>query len=62
MMLKGRLRPTIFENHYTLEWIDSEFRTMTEDMHADIEQGAILTLSFPLLKTTLRFSKVPVSR
>ena len=59
-MLKGRLRPGIFENHYSLEWIDAEFEPVTEDIHADISQGAILTLSFPLLKTTLRFSKMPV--
>ena len=60
LMLKGRLSPGIFENHYSLEWIDAEFDPVTEDIHADISQDAILTLSFPLLKTTLRFSKMPV--
>lgn len=59
-MLKGRLKPGIFENHYSLEWIDAEFEPVTEDIYADISQGAILALSFPLLKTTLRFSKMPV--
>lgn len=60
MMLKGRLVPTIFANHYDLEWIDSTFDTIVEDIHADIVDGAILSLSFPLLKTTVRYSKMPV--
>lgn len=58
MMLKGRLRSTIFENHFDLEWIDATFEPIRRDIHASITGGSILTLSFPLLKTTLRFSKV----
>lgn len=60
MMLKGRLIPTIFTSHYDLEWLDSSFEPMTEDLHADITDGAILTLSFPMFKTVMRFSKMPV--
>ncbi|MCM1164098.1 MAG: hypothetical protein NC339_07615 [Muribaculaceae bacterium] len=56
-MLKGRLKPTNFQNHYSLEWIDAEFEEINTDVHADIADGAILSLSFPLLKTVLRFSK-----
>ena len=59
MMLKGSLRPTIFENHYDLTWIDATLERLTEDIHATIESNnSLLTLSFPLLKTTIRFSKV----
>lgn len=56
-MLKGRLRPTIFIDHFDLEWIDSEFKPMTEDVHASVTDGSILTLSFPLYKSELRFSR-----
>ncbi len=56
-MLKGRLKPTIFRDHFDLQWIDSTFDSIDTDIHADITDSAILTLSFPLLKTKLRFSK-----
>ncbi len=62
MMLKGHLRPTIFLGHYNLEWIDSTFEPIDRDIHASISDGAILTLSFPLLKTTLRFSRMPLGQ
>lgn len=58
MMKKGRLTPTIFENHYDLQWLDSSFESIDRDIYANITDGAILSLSFPLLKTTLRFSKL----
>ncbi len=62
MMLKGTLRSTIFQGHYDLEWIDSTFDRITDDIHATLDSDdALLTLSFPLLKTTIRFSKMPVS-
>ena len=60
MMLKGSLRATIFDGQYDLTWIDSTFDTMTDDMNATVTDRALLTLSFPLLKSTLRFSKIPV--
>ncbi|MCH5327074.1 MAG: hypothetical protein J1E29_07725 [Duncaniella sp.] len=56
-MLKGKLKPTIFKNHFDLEWIDAEFKPITTDIYADIIDGAILRLSFPLYNTTIRFSK-----
>ncbi len=60
MMLKGILSPTIFSGHFDLAWYDSAFEAIDEDIHADITDGAILTLSFPLLKTKMRFSKIPL--
>lgn len=62
MMLKGRLRPTIFLDHYDLEWTDSTFDTIDRDIHATVTDSSIMTLSFPLLKTTLRFSKMPLRK
>lgn len=58
MMLKGSLKPTIFLDHYDLEWIDSTFEPITRDIHAQMTDDAILSLSFPLLKTIVRFSKM----
>lgn len=55
-MLKGHLSPTIFSNHYNLVWYDSSCNAIDNECSADIEQGAILTFNFPLLKTSLRFS------
>ncbi len=60
MMLKGRLIPTIFSSHYDLCWIDSSFEQINEDVHAEVTGGAILSLSFPMLKTVIRFSKKPL--
>lgn len=56
-MLKGRLLPTVFIAHYDLHWYDSTFEPITTDVHASVTDNAILTLSFPLLKTVVRFSK-----
>lgn len=61
MMLKGRLKPTIFVDHFDLEWIDSTFESLERDIHATVTDKAILALSFPLLKTVMRFSRVPTS-
>ena len=61
MMLKGSLRSTIFQGHYDMEWIDSTFNRISSDIHASLDSNdALLTLSFPLLKTTLRFSRIPL--
>lgn len=56
-MLKGRLLPTQFIDHYDLLWTDATFAHITRDIHASIMQKTILTLNFPLYKTVLRFSR-----
>ena len=59
MMLKGSLSPTIFQGHYNLRWIDSTFEAIDEDAHCTLDtEDSLLTLSFPLLKSTIRFSKM----
>lgn len=61
MMRKGRLLATVFENHYDLEWIDATFEPLRRDIHASVGSGgAVLSLSFPLLKTVMRFSRMPL--
>lgn len=59
-MRKGTLTPTIFSNHYNLTWFDASFRKMQHDIHASVTQNAIIELSFPTLKTTIRLSKEPM--
>lgn len=55
-MIKGRLKQTIFENHYDLIWYDSMFDVIDSDAHASIK-NSILTLEFPIYKTSIRFYK-----
>ena len=57
-MVKATLIPTIFDNHYNVIWHDSRAESITFDVSADIEQGAILSVSFPRYQATLRFSRV----
>ncbi len=56
-MRKGRLIPTDYIDHYDLEWIDATFVPRTVDIHASVAQSSILTLRFPLLRSSLRFTK-----
>jgi len=58
-MKKGELTPTIFSDHYDLLWYDSHMEPIEYDANASVSQGAVLTLSFPLMKSTLRFSRQP---
>lgn len=57
-MVKGRLRPTIFENHYDLTWYDAKMNAIDVECSATFTDDAILTLALPLLKATLRFSRI----
>lgn len=56
-MVKGRLTPTIFTNHYDATWIDATFRPIVNDVSVTVEQGAILSVAFPHYSTVLRFSR-----
>lgn len=58
-MLKGRLRSTMFENHYLLEWYDSEMRSDFEEIWAEFQPGPILSLNFPLEKGKFRYVRIP---
>ena len=55
-IIKGKLIPTIFDNHYDLIWYDSMFDVIDSDIYAEIE-NSILTLYFPIYKTQIRFYK-----
>lgn len=54
-MRKGKLKPTAFKDHYDLIWYDSAMECIEYDATASVEQETILSLNFPLLKSTLRF-------
>ena len=55
-MIKGVLKSTIFKNHYDLVWYDSTFDVIDCEANAFIE-NSILTLNFPLYKSSIRFFK-----
>lgn len=60
-MRKGSLTPTIFADHYRLGWIDARFQTDYPECTADLSaSNTILTLSFPLHHSTIRFSRRPL--
>lgn len=56
--LKGILSPTLFIDQYDLEWTDHRGHRISEECSAQLSpDGSILTLSFPLLKARLRYSR-----
>lgn len=58
MMLKGRLHPTIFKDHYNLEWVQPSGTLLDTDTSADIIlDGSVLRLNFPLNNASIRFQK-----
>lgn len=55
-MIKGRMTPTRFEGRYRLQWRNADKSLLRDESHAILE-GDILTLSFPLHQSVLRFSR-----
>lgn len=59
-MIKGHMWPTIFPGNYDVAWNDSEMLPVNREAYASVEQdGMILSISFPTLKSTLRLYRVP---
>ncbi len=61
LMLKGRLIQTIFMDHYDLEWFDAFGSKITYETSADIIDGAILKLNFPMQGGSVRFQKAAMA-
>ncbi|MDE5554151.1 MAG: hypothetical protein K2J10_03085 [Muribaculaceae bacterium] len=61
LMLKGRLIPTIFVNHYDLVWYDAFGSKIIYETSADIIDGAILKVNFPTQGGSVRFQKTPMN-
>ncbi len=59
MMIKGRLKPTPFVNHFDLVWYDAYGREVDTDTSADIIDTSILKLNFPLQGGVVRFRSMP---
>ncbi|MDE6311517.1 MAG: hypothetical protein K2L96_06845 [Muribaculaceae bacterium] len=56
--IKATLTPTTFIGHYNMRWIDSQRNAHTTDTYAQYNENAsLLTLSFPLLQSTIRLQK-----
>lgn len=49
LMLKGLMIPTIFTNHYDLIWYDAFGSRISDETSADIIDGSIIRLNFPLI-------------
>lgn len=57
-MKKGHITRTLFTGNYDLSWIDATMEPIENDAYATVENGVILTLSFPEYKSQVRFAKV----
>lgn len=58
-MIKGHLWRTSFAGHYRAEWIDADMEPMDGETFADLTaDGAILSVNFPLYRSTIRFERI----
>lgn len=55
-MVKGRLTPTIFRDHFNLEWVDAEMSDDMEELWC-LFDGMIMELHFPKERGVMRFSR-----
>ncbi len=55
MMIKGVLLPTPFVGHYDLKWYDAMMREVEDECSATLDSEGILSLSFPIHKSGIRF-------
>lgn len=55
-MIKGKLSPTIFQNHYNLTWTDSAMNDDMTELSAELT-GSIMVLHFPKERAIIRFSR-----
>lgn len=60
-MIKGRLIPTIFRDHFNLQWIDAEMADDMEDLWCRFD-GVVMELHFPRERGVMRFSRSPQGR
>ena len=57
-MRKGTLFPSPFPGIYKLEWIDSENKSLSYDLKAQIGEGEILNIQFPYQQSSIRLRKI----
>lgn len=57
--IKGRMKPTGFEDHYDVEWYDVHgFEAGMMECSANFEGYNLLTVDFPLLRCQIRFQRI----
>lgn len=57
--IKGLLSPSGFRGNYDLIWYDALGRRLDDDNNAQLsDDGAVLTLYFPVYKSQIRFKKI----
>lgn len=57
-MLKGKLKKTVFIDHYDLVWYDSNHEPLSSETFCTFIDGTIMQLDFPLYSTRMRFSRL----
>lgn len=58
LMVRGHLVKTPFSGNYDLEWLDATGRAAARENYGTIDAASgIMTLTFPLLNSTLRFRR-----
>lgn len=58
-MLKGQLTPTGYEGYYRLQWYDATGRKLADESFAQFDpQASTMTLTFPGLQASLRFTSL----
>lgn len=57
-MLKGRLHPSLFDGIYHLEWFDSEGKSLSYEIDAQIGDNRILEIQFPYQSSVMRLRKI----
>lgn len=55
-MIKGSLEATGFQGYYKLKWNDATGRELPDECYAQID-GKVMTLTFPSLQASMRFSE-----
>ncbi|MBD5266914.1 MAG: hypothetical protein HDS41_01830 [Bacteroides sp.] len=55
MMIKGELQPTPFVGHFDLKWYDAMMHEVDDECSATLDGEGILSLSFPIHKSSIRF-------
>ena len=55
--IKARLSPTHFDGHFDVEWYDAGRAIVTDEATATFQGDNLLTIEFPVLESTIRFSR-----
>ncbi len=57
-MVKGRILPLGFDNHFGLEWTDAMLKPMEADCYAEALSADVISFNFPLYSASMRFRRL----